>query len=123
MAAPVAGPEGFQFRRAAVAMAGDLAPGGVLSGEEPAGRATAAVGGGAGQEGGDSPISGQRARPRVNVPRMTSACGPAWLSSPRVSPRPQGVAHEERRGTSAGRGPSTPSALSSPRSSWSEQPS
>ena len=35
--APVAGPGGFQFRRAAVAMAaGDLAPGGVLSGEEPA---------------------------------------------------------------------------------------
>ncbi|TKC39059.1 hypothetical protein EI555_017339, partial [Monodon monoceros] len=44
VAAPVAGPEGFQLRRAAVAMAaGDLAPGGVLSGEEPAGRATAAV--------------------------------------------------------------------------------
>ncbi|TEA41528.1 hypothetical protein DBR06_SOUSAS28010016, partial [Sousa chinensis] len=46
VAAPVAGPEGFQFRRAAVAMAaGDQAPGGVLSGEEPAGRATAVVGG------------------------------------------------------------------------------
>ncbi|XP_073658083.1 uncharacterized protein [Tursiops truncatus] len=93
--------------------AGDLAPGGVLSGEEPAGRATAAVGGGAGQEGGDSPVPGQRARPRVNVPRMTSACGPAWLSSPRVSPRPQGVAHEERRGTSVGAAP-PPRLLSPP---------
>lgn len=114
VAALVAGPEGFQFCRAAVAMAaGDLAPGGVLSGEEPAGRATAAVGGGAGQEGGDSPVSGQRAWPHVNIPRMTSACGPAWLSSPRVSPRPQGAAHEERRGTSVGAAP-PPRLLSPP---------
>ncbi|XP_007471989.1 PREDICTED: uncharacterized protein LOC103069636 [Lipotes vexillifer] len=40
----------------AAAAAGDPAPGGVLSGEQPAGRATAVVGAGAGQEGGDSPL-------------------------------------------------------------------